>query len=609
MPQPTTVISRHPQFLPYRRERRARIAPRWRRRPGVLATVVVLAVVAWGALAALSAVRARREISAGVHALDGARTKTSETDIEQARAVPDLRVAAAQFGAARHRLHGSLLAPARLVPVIGRQLVSADDLAFVGATGSGAAADALNQAAASLRQPVNPTDRVGLIQRFLDLALGARQRLTGLDLGPRAGLLPALAEARNTVSGHLTRSLDTLDRGIAASRALLDLMRGSHDVLLLMTNNAEMRAGSGMANQLGLLQIRDGRFHLDDVRSVYDAPIPPGAVPATGILATSWSFVNPTGDWQELLASPRFDYTAPLAAKMWGAAGGPAVDAVMAIDPLLLRDALDVLGPVTVDGRTLTADTAIPELEHDQYVRLDNQSQTAQRHDEVADLARRVVGQLESGGWSPSRLGLRLATATRGRDLMVWSKTPSDEAGWIAAGAAGQLSPSSVMVSVLNRGRNKLDWFLPTATAVDLAPHGDQTDAVLTVTMDNRTPAAEPASVQGPTPGVEQVVAPGQTVHPGDYVGIVEFTLPAAAVNATIDGEDASVIQGADGSTVVIAEQYVIPARTTKVVRVRFRLPGPTGALVLEPAARQPDAAWTYRGVQLSATGRHVISW
>ena len=43
------------------------------------------------------------------------------------------------------------------------------------------------------------------------------------------------------------------------------ILQGPERYLVLMGNNAEMRAGSGMFLELGLLTTSDGELHLSDV--------------------------------------------------------------------------------------------------------------------------------------------------------------------------------------------------------------------------------------------------------------------------------------------------------------------------------------------------------
>jgi hypothetical protein len=534
---------------------------------------------------------------------------TSDSDLKNARAVAPLRDAQQRLNSAVGDLDNVAFKPLRYLPLFGRQLRSATALARSGAQASGAVADVLAGLRELTRTPPAPDHRVDVLKQFQAIVTTARLRLAEVDLGPTRGLLTTLAQTRNDLSIELGRATAALNKAVAVSNAVLDLVTGHHTALLLLANNAEMRAGSGMPNVLGLARFDDGRVVVDSTVRSQDVPVPAGAVAATGDFGARWGWLQPTTDWQELLSSPRFDVTAALAEKMWQASGHPAVDAVMVVDPYALQAILAATGPIPFGSRTINATTVIPELLHDQYEQYGDQ-QTAARHEEIGILTQAAIARLDAGGWSASTLGLDLATAVRSRHLMVWSATPADELAWTIVGAGGALAPDSVMVSLLNRGRNKEDYF--TYTNAGIQPHvtPSGTDVTMTIVVDNRSPATDVPYVIGPGGGIESVVRPGETVAAGDYVGVLAVTLPQRATDIRIADDPAPVVFGPDGPTMVIGEQYLIPRGSHRVVTVQFHLPVGTRSVRLQPAARFPSLFWRLpTGNFIPADGTHLLTW
>src|SRR5207249_1363112 len=119
-----------------------------------------------------------------------------------------------------------------------------------------------------------------------------------------------------------------------------------HRYLLLVANNGEMRAGSGMFLVAAPLQTDRGKVTLGPVHQTADIAVDSDEVPLTGDLADRWGWLHPNREWRNLGASPRFDVTAPLAAKMWKAKTGEDVDGVLALDVESLRKVLAVTGPI-----------------------------------------------------------------------------------------------------------------------------------------------------------------------------------------------------------------------------------------------------------------------
>src|SRR5581483_283127 len=172
---------------------------------------------------------------------------------------------------------------------------------------------------------------------------------------------------------------------------------------------------------------------------------------------------------------------------------------------------------------------------------------------------------------------------------------------WLDAGIGGTVDRNSVMASVLNRGGNKLDQYLATNADLKLRPSGGHTDATLTLTLKNNAPLNE----------IQYIIGPhfGTGLNPGDYLGIVAFTLPEKATAASVDGVNSIAVAGPDGPTRVIGGEILVPAGQSHTVVVHYQLPGTGGQLQIEPSARVPSMQWRFGDTTWQDAERKTVRW
>lgn len=562
-----------------------------------------MAVLAFGwlGLAAFALFSANVEIRRGLRAVEAARGRADASSVVEGRLLPELRLARSEFASAHGKVDGPLLAPIRVLPFVGRQLRSVNAL-------SGAATDVADAAIAGMSeaQPVlaepggSNAARAAAARRLGELAGRTERRLGQLSLGPRVGLLPPLARARNRLSTQVADLRDTLGKGAKGGAALADVLEGPRRYLLLAANNAEMRAGAGMLLSAGELETGPEGLRLSPMRSVTDIPVPRGTVPLTGDLADRWGWLEPNVEWRNLMTSPRFDAAAPLAADMWVAAGNRPVDGVMVLDPVALGGLLRGTGPVEVEGRVFDQDNVGAQLLHDQYLRFPD-DETPERREELGTIARAAFAALDAGAWSLPRLATGLSVAGAGRHLLMWSSRAPEQAAWSALGVDGALRADSLLLSVLNRGGNKLDWFLRVGVEVTVRAIGSGSEVALTIIVENQVPVGEPRYVAGPqaTSGVGE----------GVYLGILTVNMPAAATDARFDGVDRLAVAGDDGPSQVIGVQFDVPRSGTRTLVARFRLPEDKGAIRVEPSARVPPISWRSGGASWLDDSLRVLTY
>ncbi|HSS09831.1 MAG TPA: DUF4012 domain-containing protein [Acidimicrobiales bacterium] len=587
------------------------LPPRRRRLRRLVLAAGVVAVLAWAGVSAVTLVRAVHAMQRGVTAVDDVRHQLGPEDLSAD--VPSGRLATAEtsFRQAHQLLDRPYVAPLRLVPFVGRQLRSVTELA-------GAATQVTHIGAGSLRD-VHATlqahhhtgpDRLAVLHRLAVIAGTSNTQLRAVRLGPSQGLVKSLVTKRAGFAGDLTKVQDGLAQAQAATAALTDLLGNSRPYLLLAANNAEMRAGSGMFLDAGVLvPTGDGHFSLSSVASTGDLQLPPPGVALSGDLGARWGFLQPNRTWQNLALSPQFAANAELAARMWQAKTGQQVAGVLAVDVSALREVLGVTGPVG-SGSGITVDAASVEkyLLHDQYVTTgsDTWSIEAARREGLGVLARSVFEQVNTSDVSLVHLGPALARAASGRHILAWASDPAIEKDWEVAGVAGNLGPDDLLLSVLNRGANKIDPFLSVQAHLQLKPAAvtgsDTTDASVQVTVRNGTPPGQPPYVVG-----HGGTAPG--AGPGDYVGIIALDLPGRAGDVTMDGSLPAVAAGSDGPSIVLATPVTIKQGQTLTVTFRFRLAGRHGQLRIAPSARLPATAWQDGPANFQDSTSHLVDW
>lgn len=566
--------------------------------------VWLLAVVAlaWLVLAGASLLAANKEVRSGLAIVEGIRGRATAAAVVDGRLLPDMRVARSRFAAAHTRVGGPLLAPARLLPVVGRQLRSVNALSGAATTVSDVAIAGMTDAQPMLTNPGGDNaTRAASARRLGDLASRADAQLERIQLGPRVGLVPPLARARNRLSNQLTELRGDLGKGALGGAAVADVLGGPRRYLVFAANNAEMRAGSGMLLSAGELETGPGGIHLSTMRSVTDIPVPIGSVPLTGDLADRWGWLEPNVEWRNLLTSPRFDVAAPLAAQMWVAAGNRPVDGVMVLDPIALAGLLQATGPVEVDGRRFDQDNIVDELLHAQYLRFPTDEEKPERREGLGRIAGAIFTELDAGSWSLPGLSSGLGGAAAGRHLLMWASDPTEQSAWHALGVDGQLQSDSLLVSVLNRGGNKLDPFLQMKADIEVAAVQNETEVTITLDLSNHVPVGEPLYVAGPHPQ--------SGVGEGVYQGILTVTVPAAAHDGRFDGVEHLAVDGDDGPSRVLGFQFELSRGSERTVVARFRLPGRAGTLRVEPSARVPATSWRSGSKNWLDSSTRTLTW
>jgi hypothetical protein len=568
--------------------------------------------VLWVLAAAASLWSARADARSGVDRLERARNVLTPDGIVHGAGVPLLEGARDDFAAARDKVRSPIVAPLRVLPVIGRQVRAVDDMTAAAADVVDTGVDAITGARAVLdgRQPQGG-DRVALTNEIGAIATRSSARLDRVDLGEGDHLVGPLRDARERFEDELGRLRDAAHRVRTSSVGFAHFLQGPSRYLVLAANNNEMRVGSGSFLSAGVLTVEGGEFEVGDFTPTREYLLPPGTVPLAGDFAQRWGWLHPSEEWRNLGASPRFGIQAALAQKMWKAAMGEDVDGVMVLDPVALRSLLKVTGPVEVDGQSYGERNVLDAIYIRQYLDVEGVPEEEDRRDRLSAIAKAAINRLDEGGWNAADLVEALRDAAEGRHVLMWSPHPDQQAGWRAAGVGGQLRDTSLLVGVFNSGGNKLDRFLEISADVETepapvpAPRGS-TEVRVRLELHNTVPEGLPQYIAGPFPRA-------QGGEEGKYQGYVTFEMPRYTQKFFVTDDFGErlrpVTQGADGDSWVIAVYTELRRDDSTIVTAHFVLPPSAQTVRVEPSARYPVVRWRFRGDEWRDTSARSIEW
>ncbi len=347
---------------------------------------------------------------------------------------------------------------------------------------------------------------------------------------------------------------------------------GDRRYLLLVQNNAELRAGGGIPGSVALLDVRDGAIKLADQRAGSSfGPYEQSVLPLDA--ATRGLYGDITGRYmQDVTLTPRFDESGKLAQAMWKRETGQQVDGVLAMDPVTLGYLLKATGPVQLaTGDTLTSDNAVKLLLSDVYAKYpDPQVQDAF----FAAAAGAVFDKIASGGFDSGEFIVALAKGTAEHRVRLWSADASEQRqieGTAVSGALPTATKASRQFGVyLNDGTgSKMDYYLEKSVAVgsSVCREDGRPTSVVQVTIKNTAPADAATSLP---PYVTGGGAFGTA--PGDIKTLIAVYAPTNQVylGATRDGKGVGVQTAMDGGHPVAQLRTVLRPGEATTFRVAF---------------------------------------
>lgn len=574
-----------------------------------MAAVVVLLTGFLAAAGLLQLRSAGADARRGVDRLEAARSDVDDlvaligsedsTDDDAAALLrAELVGAAGDFRSARSTLDSPVLVPVRFAPVLGRQLRAADALLVAGAE----VTESLSGAVAELEQIADrPTEgaasRLEAVDDTEAVLAGLLPELDEPDLGPREGLLPQVADARNRFSDALAQTREAVRSSLVSLGGVASFLRGPNTYLVFAANNAEMRAGSGMFLQAGTMSISDGRIELSAFEPTSEMRLETSGTTLDPDVAARWGALAPDREWRNLNLTPRFDQTGRMAADMWQASGRGPVDGVLAMDVVAVVQLLELTGPVRIDGVEVDAAGLGALLLTEQYRAFDD---TDQRRELLGRVLAATFEAFDERPVPVSALVRLFDRAGSERHLLMWSSDPTQQAAWSELGVSGELSADAMMLSLINRGANKLDPYVSMHAELSVAPGDGVRRVTVDVTLENSAPDGLPQYVAGPQP------VSGARI-PGDYVGIVALTVPGSATNPSVSTDGFAVL-GDDGPVRVVGANVLVGPGEQRVVSIEFDLPAAVDVLRVLPSARLPPTTWTAGSESWTEQGPYLLS-
>ncbi|MCP5025489.1 MAG: DUF4012 domain-containing protein [Actinomycetia bacterium] len=578
-------------------------------RPWWVVLWLLVGLVLWLGIVGLAAREAASDARAGRDLLLSLRDRPVGTELLDDDSLrTDVGQAATLLESSRQRLDSRYMAPVQFLPILGRQFRSAQTLAVAGSDVTHALAATLDELDTIRAAPADTgTARVAQLRQLEAEMTSLRDTVDGLDLGPGEALLGELANARSQFATEMVDLGQQIDQALSILQGVGDFMEGPTTYVVLGSNNAEMRSGSGAYLSIGLLEVVGGEFELQEFTPTRET-FPDEGIPVLDPdFLDRWGFVSPSEDWRRLNYTPRFDeVTGPQGALQWEQTHGLAPDGVMAVDPLVLEALLGVLDDVEIEGEVVTQENILTELFLEQYASVEYgdtpsfEESNQARSDRLSTIAGAVVGALGQPGWEPLELIDALEPVAKGRHILIWSAHERQQGAWNELGVDGSLPADTFMVSSMNWNGSKLDPFIDIDVELILDRRADSTTGQLTVTARNTVPALgdEYRYIYGPWEDLD--------LAQGTYGGRLVVTLPGHTSEATM-GDRVLEVFGRDGSTTVIGTRYELGRGRTETFVIDFVLEGAIPALTVRPSARFPAIEWTYGDQVFADTSPYEI--
>jgi hypothetical protein len=437
------------------------------------------------------------------------------------------------------------------------------------------------------------TAAVPAVASALEGATHASETLKAIDTSETIDQIGAAQTQMGGLIDSVTPMLQTLNEIVPLVAPALG-SEAPRTYVLMFQNPAESRALGGTALSFALLKMDNGRIELQQV-------IPAGfanfdAYP-TAVVAPGDGVEELYGaDYATFIANvtvrPSFPDTARITQEMWLRQFGYNVDGIISIDPVALSYVLRATDPITMStGDVLTADTLVPLLLNDVYMRIntgkivaDNAAQDLVYGEAVA----LTFGRLTSGSLNPQALIDAVMQGTKERRIMVSLARPEETAQLVKYGLTGDLpesDPTTDRMGVYfqdNVGA-KMNFYMNQAVHLTQAVCRADGRANYRASIDLHS-TVDPSAVSKLSPsmlGNYKV----EKVKRGDQRLVVMIYAPPGSeiTGASVNGKAQKVVAYHDGTYPVRKVKVTIPAGATANVTYDIVAAAP-GARALEAA-------------------------
>lgn len=553
------------------------------RRNAVVAGVVLLVVLAFGAWLAYEAVQAKSNLEQARDAVREARESLLKGDSEETSEWVDKAESHADRArAATHSLPWNISAA---IPWLGSPLTTGQQITDVV---QGLASDVLRPAA-DVAEALSPDRLLEGGRVDVQLLLDSAPKLNAISTSAAAledqanaisepSYLSVLADARTQLQQQSANVTGLLRYTDLAARLAPSMMGadGPRSYFMAFQTNAEARGTGGLLGGFGVLRFDDGKPTVDNLGQNTELRGASSSLNLGPEFAQQYGFANPFTDFRNSNFSAHFPYAAQIWRSMWAEQSGMTVDGVIAIDPVALSYLLGAVGPVTMpDGERITQDNVVELTESTAYERFPTDQVARKQY--LQDIASEVVTKATGEVKSPRKLLEALGKAVSERRIAVWSASPEEQA-LLEETALAHVLPDDpapyAQVVINNLGGNKMDYYLRRHIEYAADGCGGETrKTTVTVTLSNEAPDGPLPDYVAGFAGLENIA---NKPPAGTNVASVSLvaTKGADLVGAVANGQKVPVFPGTDRGHPVFETQIAIPKGDS--VELKFLLEEPT---------------------------------
>lgn len=327
------------------------------------------------------------------------------------------------------------------------------------------------------------------------------ERLEKIDTND---LIPEVADPlRRTIVElkQATAALDSASDAATLAPAMLGSDNGRH-YLLMIQNNAEVRASGGIPGALAVLSLDQGKLSLGSQTSATDLGAMSSNVPVERQQEQIYS--TRLGKYmQDVNLTPDFPTAAASAQAMWEQKTGQRVDGVISVDPVVLSYILQSTGPVAVNGTELaavraaglptelTGSNVVPTLLSDVYAKI---QQPKMQDAYFAGVAKEIFSALSNGKGEAKGLVNGITRGAEERRVLIWSANSAEQsvlAKYPLSGSISGPSTSPAQFGVyFNDGTGaKMDYYVKrTVQLIKECPADGYAQTTVRVTSTNTAP-------------------------------------------------------------------------------------------------------------------------
>ena len=314
----------------------------------------------------------------------------------------------------------------------------------------------------------------------------ARTELAGVD---PTDLLAPLRRPVGTLTDLVVRAQEGAVSIDVAARLMPTMLggRGTRRYLLVVQNNAEVRATGGIVGSYAVITAKNGRLTMGEQGSnldlkQFDDPVLPMTKDETSVFTDQL-----VRDLRDVNVTPDFPRSGQIARAMAKDGLGVDVDGVLSVDPVAMSYLLAGTGPVTLEsGATLEQGTAVEQLLNRVYL---TSTDLLAQDDFYESAARSIFDVVKSGdGQTRAVIGGLVRAADENR-LMLWSRHADEQAAIARTGVSGTFPTGDgrtphVGVYFGDATASKMEYYFDFTTVATSRRCLDDGRQLITVTAD-----------------------------------------------------------------------------------------------------------------------------